>query len=176
MKDVSLRYLSLLLILCLSSVGGSADDTGTQYAPAGQEASEQVEFRFDGVWKPKGAMLSGVLLPPPALNAIKLEIDKNTYEVAIEGEEQSDKGTFTLDESMTPKRMTIKSSSGPNQGKTILAIYEIKAANAMRVCYDLSGTAFPQEFKAPKGSVLYLVGYRRQPPLPASPSPSSNSG
>jgi hypothetical protein len=32
----------------------------------------------------------------------------------------------------------------------------------MRVCYDLSGRAFPKEFKAPKGSDLYVAGYRRQ--------------
>jgi hypothetical protein len=34
----------------------------------------------------------------------------------------------------------------------------------MRVCYDLSGKAFPKEFKAPKDSELYLVGYRRKLP------------
>jgi hypothetical protein len=60
--------------------------------------------------------------------------------------------------------MTIKSTAGPNKGKTFLAIYEIKNADAMRVCYDLSGRAFPKEFKAPKDSELYLVGYRRQVP------------
>jgi hypothetical protein len=58
--------------------------------------------------------------------------------------------------------MTIKSTSGPNKGKTILAIYEIKNVNAMRVCYDLSGTDFPKDFKAPKGTSYYAVGYRRQ--------------
>ncbi|GAA5504691.1 hypothetical protein [Novipirellula caenicola] len=58
--------------------------------------------------------------------------------------------------------MTINSMEGPNKDKTILAIYEIKNADAMRVCYDLSGTDFPKEFKAPKDSEFYLVGYRRQ--------------
>jgi len=83
-------------------------------------------------------------------------------EVTVKGEEHSDAGTFTLDETVTPKRMTIKSESGPNKGKTFLAIYEIKSADAMRVCYDLSGKQFPKEFKAPKDTELYLVGYRRQ--------------
>lgn len=32
----------------------------------------------------------------------------------------------------------------------------------MRVCYDLSGTEFPKEFKAPRGTQFYAVGYRRQ--------------
>ena len=47
-------------------------------------------------------------------------------------------------------RMAIKSLSGPNKGKIILAICEIKGENAMRVCYDLSGKAFLKEFKAPR--------------------------
>jgi uncharacterized protein (TIGR03067 family) len=58
--------------------------------------------------------------------------------------------------------MTIKSTEGPNRGKTFLAIYEMKDAGSMRVCYDMSGTEFPKEFKAPKGTQLYLAGYRRQ--------------
>ncbi len=129
-----------------------------------ESSHNTVKFQYDGIWKPKGAMLGGVLLPPPALQAITLRIEKDRYEVTVDGEDHSDKGTFTLDETATPKRMTIKSTAGPNKGKTFLAIYEIKNADAMRVCYDLSGKEFPKEFKAPKGSELYLVGYRRQRP------------
>ncbi len=161
-----MQYASLLLILCLLACDSRGDDNDTKDASTEQKTSEQIKFQFDGVWKPKGAMLGGVLLTPPALNAITLRIDDGKYEVSIEGEERSDKGTFTLDENAAPKRMTIKSTSGPNQGKTFLAIYEIKAEDAMRVCYDLSGKEFPKEFKAPKDTSLYLVGYRRQ----ASPS------
>ena len=37
----------------------------------------------------------------------------------------------------------------------------MKDENSLRVCYDLSGKEFPTEFRAPKGTQLYLVGYRR---------------
>jgi uncharacterized protein (TIGR03067 family) len=136
----------------------------TKNLERGESTQDNSKFQFDGIWKPKGALLGGVLLPPPALKAITLRIDKDKYEVTVDGEDHSDMGTFTLDETTTPKRMTIKSTAGPNKGKTFLAIYEIKNADAMRVCYDLSGKAFPKEFKAPKDSELYLVGYRRQVP------------
>ncbi len=154
-------YCSITLILCLLSIQTFADDDG-KVSQANQNSNENAEFQFDGVWKPKGAILSGVFLPPAVLETITLTIEKKKYEVTVKGEDHSDKGTFTLDETVTPKRMTIKSESGPNKGKTFLAIYEIKNANAMRVCYDLSGKAFPKEFKAPKDTELYLVGYRRQ--------------
>ena len=154
---------TLVVILCLVSTPVFAGDDSKNVKGA-ESAQGNSKFQFDGVWKPKGAMLGGVLLPPPALNAITLRIDKDKYEVTVVGEDHSDKGTFTLDETTTPKRMTITSTAGPNKGKTFLAIYEIKNADAMRVCYDLSGKEFPKEFKAPKDTELYLVGYRRQLP------------
>jgi uncharacterized protein (TIGR03067 family) len=116
----------------------------------------------DGVWKPIAAVLGGAKLPQSALDAITLTISGTNYEVTVAGEKEPDKGTRILDESTTPKRITLKSTSGPNKGKTFLGIYEMKDANSMRVCYDLSGTEFPKEFKALKGTQLYLVGYRRQ--------------
>ena len=153
----------LIVILCLVSAHVAAGDE-TKNVERAESSQDNSKFQYDGIWKPKGAMLGGVLLPPPALKAITLRIDKDKYEVTVDGEDHSDMGTFTLDETTTPKRMTIKSTAGPNKGKTFLAIYEIKNADAMRVCYDLSGKAFPKEFKAPKDSELYLVGYRRQVP------------
>ena len=121
----------------------------------------------EGVWKPIAAVLGGVRLPEDAVKAITLKITDGNYEVTIEGEKKPDKGICTLDTTKTPKRMTIKGTDGPNRGKTFLAIYEMKDAVSMRVCYDLSGKEFPKEFKAPKGTPLYLVGYRRQPEPPA---------
>ncbi|EMI17132.1 hypothetical protein RMSM_05944 [Rhodopirellula maiorica SM1] len=149
------------MILCLSSIHHCSADEAQEGKPA-KTTAEKNDFDFDGTWKPKGAILSGVFIPPPALKTITLKIEKNNYEVTVEGEDHSDVGTFTVDTTFSPNRMTLISTEGPNQGKTILAIYEIKNANAMRVCYDLSGTDFPKEFKAPKDSELYVVGYRRQ--------------
>jgi len=127
-------------------------------------------YSQDGIWKPIAAILGGARLPEPALKAITLKITGTNYVVSVEGEPQADKGTCTLDTTTTPKRMTIKSTEGPNQGKTFLAIYEMKDAVSMRICYDLSGTDFPKEFKAPPGTQFYLVGYRRQPAPSAGPA------
>jgi len=164
-------FLSILFLLSLA-VGIRADDANSKDVPPEEKAIESRAFQFDGIWKPKGAMLRGVVLPPSALDAITLRITGGKYEVTVKGEEHSDKGRFILDETVTPKRMTLKSVSGPNKGKILLAIYEIKGENAMRVCYDLSGKAFPKEFKAPKDSDLYLVGYRRQKAVDSEEKPN----
>ena len=152
-----MKICSLFTLLLLASASIAVADE-SEIAAAASES----KFQFDGVWKPKGAVLGGVLLPPPVLAGITLRIEKNKYEVTVEGEDHSDQGTFSIDDKTTPKQMTINSTAGPNKGKTILAIFEIKNDDAMRVCYDLSGKAFPKEFTAPKGTELYLVGYRRQ--------------
>jgi uncharacterized protein (TIGR03067 family) len=124
----------------------------------------------DGTWKPIGAIMGGARLPTPALDAITLEISGTNYQVTVEGEKEPDRGTSILHTNTTPARMTIVSTNGPNRGKTFFAIYEMKDDRSMRVCYDLSGTEFPKDFKAPNGTMLYLVGYRRQQtPTPSNP-------
>jgi uncharacterized protein (TIGR03067 family) len=115
----------------------------------------------DGVWKPIAGVLGGAPLPDAALKAITLKITGTNYNVTVTGE-GADRGTCTLHPSKSPKRMTITGTSGPNRGKTFLAIYEMKDEGSLRVCYDLSGTDFPKEFQSPKGTKHYLADYRRQ--------------
>lgn len=147
----------LLLIVLRASLGVAAD-------PAATAVSDDNKL-LNGKWTPIAAVIGGIKLPADELKKITLTLSGDTYEVAVLGEDHVDKGTVTRDTTTTPKRLTIKSHEGPNKGKTFLAIYEIKTVNgvdAYRVCYDLSGTAFPTEFKSVKGSQLYLAGYRRK--------------
>ena len=115
-----------------------------------------------GVWKPIAASMLGKRVPKVELDKITVTIDAGKYVVTVDGEDHDDKGTFTIDTSTTPNRMTLKSNEGPNKGKTMLAIFEHKNSNSMRVCYDLSGKNFPKDFRTRKGTSLYAVGYRRK--------------
>jgi uncharacterized protein (TIGR03067 family) len=136
-------------------------------APAPPTNAAEDAQRQNGTWKPAGAMLGGKKLAAEELAKIRLTIKDGAYEVNAGGGLPADKGTLSLDTSVTPKRMTIRGVEGPNKGKTILAIYQMGetdgSVETFRVCYDLSGKAFPTDFKSPKDSALYLVGYRRQP-------------
>lgn len=131
-------------------------------AAATAPAQEKLPFDTNGTWKPIAAVMGGVRLPKEAVDAITLRVDGDKYEVTVAGEPEPDKGTCVVDTSKRPWRMTITGKEGPNKGKTILAIFEMKDEVSMRVCYDLSGKEFPTEFKAKKGTQLYLSGYRRQ--------------
>jgi len=160
-----MKHLLIFAIAASLSFTASAaeKETSARAAEAISAKSATVDAKtHEGVWKPIAAVLGGAKLPPAAVKAITLKITGSNYVVTVEGEKEPDKGTCTIDTSTTPKRMTIKSTDGPNRGQTFLAIYEMKNADSLRVCYDLSGTDFPKEFKAPQGTHLYLVGYRRQ--------------
>ena len=166
------RLAVLLLTFSFPLLTLGADSTGSPPAATAPSADEEpTATAHEGVWIPSEAVIGGMQLPAAVLKTIRLAIKGDQYEVTVEGAEQSDKGTCVLDTKATPKRMTIKSTEGANRGKTFLAIYEMKDADSMRVCYDLSGKEFPQEFKAPKDTQLYLVSYRRQKDEPKKQAP-----
>lgn len=112
----------------------------------------------DGSWKPTKAEVSGNALPAELLESITLTIKEGKYEVSLAG--QMDKGTCTADPSTKPHRLKIVGEDGPNKGKTMLAIYELKD-DQLTVCYDSEGKEYPKEFKSPADSKLLLLVYKK---------------
>jgi uncharacterized protein (TIGR03067 family) len=112
-----------------------------------------------GDWLPVKAELGGRAMPEAVLKAISLKLGDGTYDVLADG--HPDKGTYRVDPSAKPKTMVIRGTEGPNQGKTIPAIYELQG-DTLRICYDLSGAKTPSDFKSPAGTRLYLVTYQRK--------------
>jgi len=112
-----------------------------------------------GSWTPTKADLGGQPMPEAVLKTISLKLDNGKYEVFAGG--SPDKGTYTIDSSSKPKGMTITGTEGPNKGKTFPSIYEVQG-DTLRICYDLSGTKRPTEFKSSAGTRLYLVTYIRK--------------
>lgn len=116
---------------------------------------------LQGDWIPVKAELGGKPMPEAVLKTISLKLGNGTYDVSVAGE--PDKGTYEIDVSRKPKGMTIRGTVGPNQGRTIPAIYELEG-KTLRICYDLapSGARRPTEFKSAAGTRLYLVTYQRK--------------
>ncbi len=123
-------------------------------------AAETPESRaLEGTWNPVKAELGGQPMPESILKTISLKLSGGVYEVTVG--RATDKGTYTIDASTTPKTMTVNGTDGPNKGRTFPAIFELDG-DTLRICYDLSGTKRPDEFKTLAGTRLYLVSYRRQ--------------
>ncbi|HTA30315.1 MAG TPA: TIGR03067 domain-containing protein [Candidatus Cybelea sp.] len=114
---------------------------------------------IQGSWIPAKAELAGQPMTDDILKTISLKLDHGKYEVFVG--EHPDRGTYTIDPGTKPKSMSVTGTEGPNQGKTFPAIYEL-AGDTLRICYDLSGTSRPAEFKSVTGTKLYLVTYHRK--------------
>jgi uncharacterized protein (TIGR03067 family) len=112
-----------------------------------------------GNWRPIKAELAGQPMAEPILKSISLKLDSGRYEVFVG--EHPDRGTYTLDSSTKPRTMSVTGTEGPNKGKTFPAIYELQG-DTLRICYDLSGTKRPSDFKSNAGTKLYLVTYTRK--------------
>jgi len=117
--------------------------------------------KMQGSWRPVAAELGGKQFPDGVLKTMKLVLSDGKYTVTVA--EQTDEGTVKLDPAKQPRALDIVGTKGPNQGKTIPAIYELTDVT-LRICYDLSGKARPQEFKTKAGTQLFLVEYKRQKP------------
>lgn len=108
---------------------------------------------IEGTWVIVEAELGGQKLE--AIKGTKLVLTAGRYQY------QTDKGEYKLYPAEAIKAMDIVGIEGPNQGKTLLAIYELNG-DQLTICYDLTGKARPKEFKAEAGRRQFLVTYRRE--------------
>ncbi len=145
---LALSFTSLLLVLI-----------GTLALARDGAVSDVKEF--EGTWLPVSAEMAGEPWPDELLKKMKLVLKGENYTVDIDG--QIDEGTWKIDPDKSPKSMDIKGTKGPNEGKTYLAIFELKD-DTLRVCYDLSGKERPSEFKTKAETQLFLATYKRAKP------------
>jgi uncharacterized protein (TIGR03067 family) len=148
---MSLRIVlaPFLVVLSLASIARSGDD----------EKVKKARAEMNGTWLPSEAELDGEKLPEKLFKSIKLVVKDEKYTVTVG--EQVDEGTVTLDLESDPTGMEIKGTKGPNEGKTIPAIYELKD-DVLKVCYNLEGKDRPKEFKTTAGSKFYMVTYKKE--------------
>jgi len=99
---MKIYLISVVVLSLLTNVRAGDQDTpeGESASSPGAATTNRTDSDADrqqGVWKPIAAIIGGAYLPPPALKATTLSIKGMNYDVTVEGEDHSDKGTFTLD-------------------------------------------------------------------------------
>lgn len=112
----------------------------------------------DGGWEIVSMEVNGQAMPAETTEGLKLTITGGKYFVNKDGE--VDRGTFSVDETKSPKQMDIHPEIGPGAGKTILGIYEL-TGDTMRVCYQLQEGERPKGFKTAPDSGELLINYKR---------------
>jgi uncharacterized protein (TIGR03067 family) len=147
-----MKYFSLggaLLVTALATSGWCAEP----------EKTSSESKALNGVWVPVSAVLDGKSMTTEECKGIHAIFHNGKYSVQVG--KQTDKGTYTIDESKDPKQVTIVGTDGPNKGKTIPGIFE-RDKDTLKVCYDMSGKAAPEKFESKADSKAFLVTYAKQ--------------
>lgn len=146
------KWLVCVAVLTVLAAYGRSDDA---------KADKDDQKAILGTWLPESAELAGKPYPDNILKKIRLVLTEGKY--LVTGAGGPDEGTCKIDPSKKPHTMEITGTKGPNKGRTLPAIYEL-TGDTLRVCYDLSGKAPPEEFKSKPMTKLYLVTYKREKP------------
>jgi uncharacterized protein (TIGR03067 family) len=110
-----------------------------------------------GSWKPKEANLGDNKIDLMVLEKAVIAYEGDKYTLTIG--EKEEKGTLVLDSKKVPKCMDIFPTSGDNNGKTFLAVYELAGDN-LTICYSLTPTVRPDNFE-PDSNTLLVVKFER---------------
>jgi len=131
-----------------------------QLAQADARAKDDKQL-LQGTWKVVKKFKNG---EPEELQATPatLKFSGSTVTLSEGGEHQSE-GTFSIDESNAPKRMTLTGTSGQNAGRTFEAIYELDG-DTFKLAYSIGESAGspPKDFAGGQGQAVEVL--ERQKP------------
>jgi uncharacterized protein (TIGR03067 family) len=125
------------------------------------EASKSDLKKMDGTWKVTLHEMGGKKTTEDVNKKadVQLVIKDGKFTISFGGKEAG-AGTIKLDASKKPKTIDVTTTKGPQEGKTMQGIYELKGDD-MRVCFAQPGDARPTEFGTKEGSSQLLLGYKR---------------
>lgn len=146
--------LSFAFVLIVANGLAFAEDKPKQTP---EEINKADLEKLSGAWVVTKAEAGGTELPKEFFAEIVLTIDGDKYKV--EGiPEGTQSGLLTIDATKDIKEMSIEPKEGPNADKPVKAIYKLEEGK-LSICYDLTGQAFPKEFKTEANGPQLLIVY-----------------
>ena len=96
-------------------------------------------------------------MPDSIVSKTTLTLQEDRYIVELAG--NSDSGSCVVRQCDSVFEMEIKGQSGPNAGKTFLAIAKFLNAEQIKIAYDLSGSAMPTSFTPTSSPTSYVATF-----------------
>jgi len=140
------RILTAAVLLLLPAVPLRAAD-----APAGTK-------ELQGTWEAVASVRDGKDQPPDKGGMIVAMIEGDALTLKIG--DQTRTATLKVDATKTPPTMDVLMEDGPQKGKTMKAIYQIKD-DELKVCHGEPGADRPTEISSKEGSGLTVVTFKR---------------
>jgi uncharacterized protein (TIGR03067 family) len=116
--------------------------------------------RLEGAWVPVAASVSGKELVVAELRVKYLVLDGHDYSIIDRSNQVVDCGEYLVNDSASPRTLDIVGRDGPNAGRSMLAIFEIKD-DQLTVCYDLDGDRRPENMQVQDDQLLLSITYER---------------
>lgn len=114
---------------------------------------------LQGEWVFAAQEGDGEQVPANLLLPLRLTIEGDTFAVRAQGQVLQE-GTATYDAAKSPKAVDVAVTGGSDKGTRWLGIYKIDG-DTVTLCFDPTGKKRPTEFKAEKGSGLFLNVHTR---------------
>jgi uncharacterized protein (TIGR03067 family) len=153
MKGYGVAGLALALLLG----GVRADEKEGDKA----EAVKEEWKRLNGTWGVVRLVVDDKEVPVPK-GKVTLTLKDGKFTDRV-GDKVLGEGTAEIDPTTSPKSLDIRATSGPNKGKSSLAIYEVKG-DTLRVCWAAPGKPRPKKLESKEGSGHDLFTYKRAKP------------
>jgi len=115
---------------------------------------------LEGAWIPVAANVSGQELLVGELRVKYLVLDGHDYSIIDRTNQIVDRGEYLVDESATPRAIDIVGRDGPNAGRSMLAIFELRG-DRLTVCYDLDRADRPNGMEPERDQLLLSITYER---------------
>jgi uncharacterized protein (TIGR03067 family) len=129
-------------------------------ASVSDDAAKKDLAKFQGSWNLISAERDGKKTPQEEAKKITLTIQANQFVLRKDSVIISE-GSLTLDPTKTPKEIDESITTGPNKGKTFLAIYEIDDKHH-KICFAAAGKERPTAFSSIPGSGQLLQVWKRE--------------
>jgi uncharacterized protein (TIGR03067 family) len=126
---------------------------------AGDDAVRKDLEKFEGTWTLVSAERDGKKTPQEEAMKLKLSINGSNFTLRKDSEVVSE-GSMRINPGKMPKQLDETITTGPNKGKTYLAIYEIDDEHH-KVCFAVAGKDRPTEFVATPGIGQLLQVWKR---------------
>jgi uncharacterized protein (TIGR03067 family) len=115
---------------------------------------------LEGSWELKSVVRDGKEQPPPPVDLGKAVMTFKGETLAMTAKDDSKKAAFTVDPTKKPRTIDIVAEDGPDKGKTLKGIYEVKD-DELRMCIADAGKDRPTELAAKEGSGCGLMTLKR---------------
>jgi uncharacterized protein (TIGR03067 family) len=129
-------------------------------APPDPGRVKEEQQRLEGTWKVISGEAGGMPLPLEVTRNFKLSFQGSTFITQVG--DQKREGSYTVDPGKSPRTIDITLSSGPDKGKTQLAIYSV-LGNTLRICGAEPGRERPTGFETRDKAGVILLMLRRLP-------------